>query len=120
MRPEFLEHLFDAFSRERDSRVDHIEGTDLGMAITQKIVELLGGTSEVQSEHGKGTTFCVKLPLPIENAPIMKEALPHLRVIIADDDTILCEHTLELLRSLGVEAEYVTSGAEAVREIEEA
>ena len=120
MRPEFLEHLFDAFSREHDSRVDHIEGTGLGMAITQKIVELLGGTIDVKSEPRKGTTFCVRLPLPIENVPIVEEALPHLRVIVADDDTILCEHTLELLLSLGVEADYVTSGAEAVRKIAEA
>ena len=57
MQPEFLTHIFDAFSRERDSRTDKTEGTGLGMAITEKLVELLNGKIEVQSRPQKGTVF---------------------------------------------------------------
>ena len=69
MKEEFLEHLFESFSRERDSRVDKTEGTGLGMAITKKLVELLDGTIEVHSQPGKGSLFQVTLPLPIVEAP---------------------------------------------------
>ena len=61
MSAEFQKHLFDAFSRERDSRLDRIEGTGLGMAITKKIVELLQGTIEVTSRPGQGSKFAVCL-----------------------------------------------------------
>ena len=114
MGPEFLKHLFDAFSRERDSRVDKTEGTGLGMAITKKIVELLGGEITVRSAPGEGTTFRVALPLEIEKLPPFTGRLPDLRVLVVDDDDILCECTSEMLRTLGVCAECVGSGMEAV------
>ncbi len=63
IKPEFLPYLFDAFTRERDSRVDKTEGSGLGLAITHKLTELFGGTISVKSQLGEGTTFCVELPL---------------------------------------------------------
>ena len=68
MQPEFLTHIFRRFRRERDSRTDKTEGTGLGMAITEKLVELLNGKIEVQSRPQKGTVVCVTLPLKIEEA----------------------------------------------------
>ena len=120
MQPEFLAHLFTAFSRERDSRVDKIEGTGLGMAITKKIVDLLGGTIEVQSEPGKGTTFQVELPLKIVDIPPFEGKFPDLKIIVADDDTIMCEYTVEMLREIGVYADWVNSGEQAVETIKRA
>ena len=120
MQPEFLRHVFDSFSRERDSRVDRIEGTGLGMAITKKIVELMNGDIEVESEPGKGTTFRITMPMVIEEAPPIAARFPDLRVIVADDDAVMCEYTVEMLYRLGVRAEWVNSGEQAIERIEEA
>lgn len=120
MQPEFLSHLFEAFSRERDSRVDKTEGTGLGMAITKRIVELLGGTIDVHSRPGEGTGFRVELPLRIQEMPQLQEHFPDLRIIVCDDDAIMCEYTLEMLRRMGIHANWVSSGAKAVETLREA
>ena len=64
MTPEFLEKMYQPFSRQTDSRVNSIQGTGLGLAITKQMVELMNGTIECQSEAGKGTTFTITLDLP--------------------------------------------------------
>ncbi len=120
MQPEFLAHLFDAFSREQDSRVDKTEGTGLGMAIAKKIVDLLGGAIAVESEPGAGTTFRVTLPLQIEEAPVFERTFPDLRIIFADDDALMCEYTVEMLHRIGVHADWVDSGEAAVEKIMQA
>lgn len=120
MKPEFLEHLFDAFCRERDSRVDTAEGTGLGMAITHKIVEILDGAIQVESKEGEGTTFSVTLPMKIENEPLMDQRFPDLKIIVADDDVIMCEYTVDMLNSLGIHAEWVNSGTDALEKISQA
>ena len=65
MSPEFAEKLFDAFERERTSTVSGAQGTGLGMTITKRIVELMGGDIHVDTEPGKGTEFTVLLSLPL-------------------------------------------------------
>lgn len=65
MDQEFLPHLFTPFERSQTSNTDSIEGTGLGMAITKNIVDLMGGTIEVTSAAGSGTTFTVTLPLKL-------------------------------------------------------
>ncbi|MCH1983029.1 response regulator [Ruminococcus sp. OA3] len=120
MRPEFLPHLFTAFSREQDSRVDKTEGTGLGMAITKRIVELLNGEISVESYQGKGSTFCVSLPMKIEKEPSVSSSFPDLKIIVADDDAIMCEYTVEMLRRIGIYADWVDSGEAAVEKVNEA
>lgn len=120
MKPEYLDHIFSAFSREQDSRVDKIEGTGLGMAITKKIVDMLGGTILVESSLGKGTSFCVTLPLKIEDTPITEGRFPDMKIIVTDDDTVMCEHTVDLLDRIGIHAEWAEGGAEAVEKIKAA
>ena len=61
MAPEFVEHVFEAFERERNSTVSGTQGTGFGMAITKNIVDMMGGTIEVESELGRGTEFVVSL-----------------------------------------------------------
>lgn len=120
MQPEFLSQIFTAFSREKDSRVDITEGTGLGMAITKNIVDLLGGKIIVQSKPGQGTTFQVSLPLKIESTPQRIEPFPPLKIIVADDDAIMCGRTVELLENMGIKADWVSSGEQAVEKIMEA
>lgn len=121
MSPEFTEHIFDAFTREEDSRVDKTEGTGLGMAITKKIVELFEGTLTVKSEPGKGTEFTVELPLRVLNqiSESPMTPLPDLNVLIADDDLIMCEYTVKMLEEMGIHSDWVDNGAAAVRKIDE-
>ena len=64
MTPEFMEKMYQPFSRQTDSRVNSIQGTGLGLAITRQMVELMDGTIDCQSEEGKGTTFTISLDLP--------------------------------------------------------
>lgn len=73
MTPEYLEVIFDAFTRAENSTTNKVQGTGLGMAITKNIVELMGGTIEVTSEVGKGSRFTVDLELRIPDHAIDKQ-----------------------------------------------
>lgn len=115
--PEFINHIFDAFTREKDGRVSQTEGTGLGMAITQKIVEMMGGTITVESELDKGTTFRVCLPLKIESQPPGGWKFPGLKVLVADDDVMMCEYTAQMLEDSGVDVTWVNNGVDAVKAV---
>ncbi|MGN0778674.1 MAG: ATP-binding protein [Aristaeellaceae bacterium] len=65
MSREFMETIFDSFTRENDTRTNKIQGTGLGMAITRNLVELMGGTIRVESQRGEGSRFTVHIPLRI-------------------------------------------------------
>lgn len=124
MEPEFLEHVFDAFSRERDSRVDQTEGTGLGMAISRKIVELLGGRVEVSSQRGEGTVFCVILPLVIEEAPVDHSKVPGVQpgdvdfsgkhFLLVEDNALNQEVAEELLADAGASIDIAGDGVQGV------
>lgn len=120
IKPEFQNNIFDAFSRERDSRVDHIEGSGLGLAITKKIIDIMGGTIQLESTYGVGTTFCIRLPLTIDMSPFPMESLPNLHILLVDDDIIMCEHTMHTLEKIGVMAEWVNKGSLALKKLQEA
>lgn len=65
MSPEFIKKIFDSFERERTSTVSRVPGTGLGMSISKNLVEMMGGTIEVQSEQGKGTEFMIRIPMRV-------------------------------------------------------
>lgn len=118
MSPAFKEKIFDSFEREDTARVRKIEGTGLGMAITKRIVDEMGGDIAVESEQGVGTTFTVTVDL--ERAGAQEPmALPAWRLLVVDDDRDLCESATETLEDLGAHAEWVQGGEEAVRLVEE-
>ena len=114
MSPEFMSKMYQPFSRQTDSRVNSIQGTGLGLAITRQMVELMHGTIECQSEVGKGTTFTIVLDIPIAEKQPEEMRLDAVSVLIADDDPVLLETSLETLKSLGVTAEKAQSGPEAL------
>ncbi len=123
MSPEFLETVFDPFTREQTSTVSGIQGTGLGMAITKNIVDMMGGTISVESEPDKGTTFTVVLKLKLSPAhndmsPIAE--LKGFRGLVIDDDMVCCQSVSKMLRCVGMRAEWTTSGKEALVRTSEA
>lgn len=115
IKPEFIKEIFNPFSREKDSRVDKTEGSGLGMAITKKIVDLMGGTISIDSKLGAGTTFKVRLPLQICPTAVQEYQFPDWKILVVDDDANVCEYTAGLLRQLGIAADEETSGEKALR-----
>ena len=115
MTPEFMERMYEPFSRQTDSRVNTIQGTGLGLAITKQMIDLMKGSIECQSRVGEGTTFTVTLELPISEKAEKEMVLPSLRLLVADDDEVLLETAKDALKSLGAETETAGSGREAVQ-----
>ncbi|MBR3040999.1 MAG: response regulator [Lachnospiraceae bacterium] len=118
MSPEFIETMYQPFSRQIDSRVNSIQGTGLGLAITKQMVELMGGTIECESEQGKGTTFTVVLDIPVADRQREDMQLDHIDILIVDDDEIMLETSVDTIESLGANAEQARSGLEALGMIE--
>ena len=118
MSPEFLETMYQPFSRQVDSRVNSIQGTGLGLAITKQMVELMEGTIECQSEQGKGTTFTVILDIPVADRQREEMQLDPIDVLIVDDDEVMLKTACDTLESLGASAEQARGGLEALGMIE--
>ena len=123
MSPEFLKVLYEPFERERTSTLSKTQGTGLGMSITKKIVEMMGGTIEVESSPGKGTEFIVCLKLKIQNMTVDSSnlaALQNVRALVVESDYNACSSATSLLRRLGMRAEWTMYGNEAVLRVKEA
>ncbi len=117
MSKEFQKHIFEAFSREQTSTVSGIQGAGLGMAITKNIVDMMGGTIQVESEIGKGTEFTVCLQFRVSGSPPRSDLIPKLvglHALVADDDFNTCASVTRMLGKIGMRAEWTTSGKEAV------
>ena len=117
MSPEFAQKLFSPFERERTSTVSKIQGTGLGMAITKNIVNMMGGTIEVQTEQGKGTEVIVRLALRIQPEQHRTERIAELeglKALVIDDDFNTCDSVTKMLAKVGMRSEWTLSGKEAV------
>lgn len=117
MSEEFVNRIFDSFERERTSTVSKIHGTGLGMAITKNIVDMMGGTIQIQTKQGKGTEFVVRLPLRIQSAShhsVKIEELEGLKALVVDDDFNTCDSVTKMLVKVGMRSEWTLSGKEAV------
>ena len=131
MSKEYLPTLFDAFTRERNTTVGKISGTGLGMAIVKKLVDMQGGTIEVESELGKGSRFIVTFEHPIADEAYYKqeeqeaksaqgaELLKGKRILLAEDNDLNAEIALFILRNMGLEVERVEDGAKCVSMLEQ-
>ena len=123
MSPEFCKQVFDSFSREYTVTENGIGGTGLGMAITKNIVDMMGGTIEVESEAGKGTEFTVVLECETSGMTVKREPIPELkgaRALVVDDDAETCMSVSKMLREIEMTADWTTSGKEAVLRVKEA
>ncbi len=115
MTAEFLEHVFDSYSRADSKRVHKIEGAGLGMAITKHIVDAMGGSITVESESNKGTEFHVILDLEKAVEQEMDMVLPAWKMLVVDDDEILCRTAVDSLKSIGIQADWTLSGEKAIK-----
>lgn len=118
MSPEFQQRIFDSFTREDTTRVQKIEGTGLGMAITKYIVDEMGGTIELQSQVDKGTEFHITLDLEAVSDQEADMVLPNWEVLVVDDDAQLCSSAAASLTEIGVHAECALGGPSAISMVE--
>ena len=126
MSPEFLQKLYEPFSRATDSRVNSIQGTGLGLAIVKQMVTLMKGDIECQSELGVGTTFTVTLDLQIAEKPQEEVSsneenldFSHINVLVTEDNDINWEIISTLLEMNGIKSERATNGKEALELMED-
>ena len=128
MSQEYLDEIFDAFTREKSTTTSKINGTGLGMAIVKKYVDLLGGTIDVKSELGKGSTFIVTLKHKIadacyyvkeknENSDLDYEGLDGKHILLAEDNDLNAEIAVTILERAGLQIDRVENGIECVNRI---
>ena len=130
MSQEFQKHIFEPFERERTSTVSKVEGSGIGMGIVKKLVGLMGGTVEVESKIGVGSTFTVTIPCRIvseEEAqakraadPADRESLRGTRILLTEDNDLNAEIATELLQEEGCTVDRAKDGVECVDMLEKA
>ena len=127
MSKEFLEHLFDPFVQEKVDARSVYHGTGLGMSIVKALVDKMGGTIEVKSELGVGSTFIVTIPFEIasEDEVVVKAedktdaSIQGVKVLLAEDNDLNMEIATELLKEQGAQVTPASNGAEALKLFEE-
>ena len=130
MSQEFQKHIFEPFERERTSTVSKVEGSGIGMGIVKKLVGLMGGTVEVESEIGVGSTFTVTIPCRIasedesqakrETSPSDQKCLCGTRILLTEDNDLNAEIATELLQEEGCTVDRAKDGVECVDMLEKA
>ena len=118
---EFLPYIFNSFSRERNATISGVSGTGLGMTITKRLVDAMGGKIEVESQQNMGTTVTVSITfsrlvgLEEKREEIIPDAfLKGIRVLLVEDNEINGEIASEMLRELKVNVDLVTNGKECI------
>ena len=123
MSKEFLETIFDPFTRVNSSTVSGIQGSGLGMAITKNIVDMMGGTIDIKSIEDEGTEVVLRFSFKLareHKEPERIAALDGLRGMVVDDDANTCISVHRMLKDIGIRSEWCTSGREAVLRTKEA
>ena len=123
MSEEFVEHIFNEFSQEDNGARTQYKGTGLGMAITKRYVDLMGGTISVESKKGEGSAFTVEIPLEltdesnvqIQELPAAKVDLIGTKILMAEDNDLNAEIAMVQLEELGIQVTRAADGKEAVK-----
>ena len=122
MTPEYLEVVFDAFTRAENSTTNKVQGTGLGMAITKNIIELMGGTIDVASEVGHGTIFTAELELRIPDVMSQEQFWQEhgiMKILTVDDEEQICRNIEMLMKDVGVHTDFAYSGKQAVEKVKQ-
>lgn len=123
MTPEFLTRIYEPFAQEGDDARSKFQGTGIGMSIVKSLLDMMGGTIEVLSEVGVGSTFNVQIPLDIDKNPRARErtdeqtcscSLAGMSVLLAEDNELNAEIAQTLLESEGIVVTRAADGKEAV------
>lgn len=114
MTEEFLQHIFDSYSRADSKRVQKTQGTGLGMTITKYIVDAMGGKLTVESAPEQGTEFHLILDLEKATEQEANMYLPPWKMLVVDDDETLCRTAVDSLESIGIQADWTLSGEKAI------
>ena len=128
MSQDYLTKIFDAFTRERNTTKSKITGSGLGMSIVKRYVDLLGGTIDVESEPGKGSTFTVTLKHRIadesyyvkkhdEGSGTASKILEGRNILLAEDNDLNAEIAEAILERAGLKTERVEDGIQCVNKI---
>lgn len=117
MTEEFQKKMFETFTRE--DRARKIEGTGLGMSITHFIVEMMGGTIEVESRQSEGSEFRITLDLERVEEKFGDMMLPPWNILVIDNNEDQCESAVSELQQIGINADWATSGEDALRMVEQ-
>ena len=125
MNEEFVEQIFENFSRERNSTTSGIQGCGLGMAIVKRIVDAMNGTIQIESEPEKGTTVRFEVVAdrvadPSAPADPSDISLSGLRVLLVEDNMLNREISGEILEDFGISVDYAEDGRIAVEKMEKA
>lgn len=129
MSSDYLPHLFEEFSREHNTTQVGVEGTGLGMPIVKRLVEIMNGTIEVESEIGVGTKVTITLPHRIANGSAMMshnglEVDPSMfrgkRILLVEDNELNAEIAMEILKEMGFLVDYVANGQQCLYKVEAA
>ena len=123
MSEEFVEHIFDEFSQEENGARTQYKGTGLGMAITKRYVDLMGGTISVESKKGEGSAFTVELPMELTDESKVQKRTYHaaeadlvgVKILLAEDNELNAEIAMVQLEELGIRVTRVSDGSEAVK-----
>ena len=115
MTPEFVAHIFEPFTRAENSMTNKVQGTGLGMAITKNIVDLMGGTIEIESQPGKGSRFDVVLTFPIDHG--VENSFGDRKVMLVSDDDVLCRNVGTSLGAANVPFTLAATEGEARRQL---
>ena len=126
----FQNHIFEPFERERTSTVSKVEGSGIGMGIVKKLVGLMGGTVEVESRIGVGSTFIVTIPCRIasqeetqakrDTTSSDKKSLLGVKILLTEDNGLNAEIAAELLQEEGCTVDRAKDGVECVDMLEKA
>ncbi len=128
MSEEFLEHVFDVFSRERTADTVNVSGTGLGLAISKRLINLMGGTIHIDSKQGRGTKISITVLHRIVDGDeeiaeteedIDMSKLRDKRILLAEDNDLNAEIALELLHDEGFEVERACDGTECISMLKE-
>ena len=123
MSPEFLQHIFEPFSQEHSDARSIYRGAGLGMSIVKALVEKMGGSIEVASQEGVGSTFTITIPFDIASkdaiaqpeAPLTSASIRGLHLLLAEDNDLNAEIAQALLEDAGATVTLTINGQEALR-----
>ena len=123
MSEEFVEHIFEEFSQEESNARTQYKGTGLGMTITKRYVDLMGGSIFVESKKNEGSTFVVEIPMELteeskvqkQSVPVDKADLTGVKILMAEDNELNAEIAIVQLEEVGINVTRASNGKEAVQ-----